>query len=358
MSPSYFNYSDLRLASAVKSDDTADDAQRRREMRRKKQDASAKLVTHNRELSKNLLDEVLGKKTVSPNGSQSKAQAENKRPDMYYEGLPKPVQMSSVDGDEKYNQEKKLVDNAFPYNHSDTDCEITAYNQIDAFQNPNLTQPDEVSRDGKANEKLNQQFQFNSEAGQSTASLNRALSNSPAARLSVHLNKLQQEISTINEKRCQQNVTQLELVELAHWQAHIATSVDFLEGYAEGIIKDEDTRKLFDQECMSLRKQLADSDAAYINSVNSWLANQTGHFAGDNSSLIRDGQSSKFTISDKALREDRLRRFTTVGAVANQDKELRNSRLEDDAHIQRLRGVKIDHINSESTLPLIVQRSV
>ncbi len=109
---------------------------------------------------------------------------------------------------------------------------------------------------------------------------------------------------------------------------------------------------------MSLRKQLADSDAAYINSVNSWLANQTGHFSGDNSSLIRDGQSSKLAISDKALREDRLRRFTAVGAVANQDKELRNSRLEDDAHIQRLRGVKIDHINSESTLPLIVQRSV
>jgi hypothetical protein len=64
MSISTTNFIDFRLPETSKSDDPSDEANRRREMRRKQQSTAIKIQNQNRLASKNLLDEVLGKEFV------------------------------------------------------------------------------------------------------------------------------------------------------------------------------------------------------------------------------------------------------------------------------------------------------
>jgi len=361
MSSPYFNHSSLRLTETYKSDDTADDAQRRREMRRKQQSITAKVQLHNQADSKSLLDEVLGKKYSSAKETHSKKQPNSMRPDIsHYQGLPTPARLNPVNSPDKFNHENKFHDNEFPIQPDETDNDISSPNQPKDDSIVHDARLNEPSNDAIHDKKTHQLPQDRSDSVESDSMQKKNLSNSALPKLTLHLHKLQQEILATNEQYLKKNLSENELVAYQEEKARITTSVDFLEGYAEGVITDELILSQFEEECSALRKQLAGSDVAYIAAVDSRLDNQITQSAAINSSLLREsnGQPVKAIESDKVIKEDRIRRFTAAGVITNRDKELKSARLEEDVGTQRQRGEKQVRISAESTLPLIVQRSV
>ena len=138
----------------------------------------------------------------------------------------------------------------------------------------------------------------------------------------------------------------------------MATSLDFLEGYAEGVLKDEANREQFEQSCSDLRELLVHSElnfnAALANTHIKQLNLSPAHIQSEetNENKIHSAIATKLEHDERTqkLKEDNDIQHHEGGEIV--------SRLDDTNRTQRNRNAKRDKNNSEATLPLLVQRSV
>jgi hypothetical protein len=141
MSISNSNFTNFRLPEASKSDDTGDEANRRREMRRKQQTTAIKIQNQNRIASKNLLDEVLGKEFV-----QSKTKTLANQPDIgRHQGLPVPAQLKDRDAKNILDDQKKS---------SDFDPQSSLEEARDSVENREPSMTDRIDNLNKSDENL------------------------------------------------------------------------------------------------------------------------------------------------------------------------------------------------------------
>lgn len=376
MSIPYTNFANLKLAETTRSDDTSDEANRRRELRRKQQSASIKIHAHNKFTSKNLLDEVLDKNFV-----QSKTKSIANQPDIgRHQGLPVPARLKNQDDQEKLDGQKKL---------SDVDAQLRLDNSLEGDKKhdqfladsiKNLSKSSENSEVTEALERTRLANDFtkeiaanlensanaaNSEINLEASFSNKKLPLSPLAMLTTQLDKLKNQILLIDENRLQSQTNPHDLQELAALQTRMATSLDFLEGYAEGVIKDEADRHQFEQSCKDLREQIAQSERNFnVALENTFLIqpNQPNQPKLSNSLFIQSQKvneiGERMATSNKQELAERARLLEESSEVLSQEDKQKSSRLDDAYRTQRIRGAKQDRDNAETTLPLLVQRSV
>jgi hypothetical protein len=361
MSNSYANYINLRLPETSKSDDTSDEANRRREMRRKQHNATIKIQNHDRIASKNLLDEVLGKEFV-----QSKTKTLANQPDIgRHQGLPVPAQLTSREDKNEMVDQKKLAD---------FDAQLSLEKTREFLDNRELSTTDRNENFNKFNENLKenealaisrQDSEFdetNTEKEQQSSLSTKKFPQSPLSMVTSQLDKLKNQILLIDQNRLQDGIDVQDLKELAEQQASMATSLEFLEGYADGVVKDEVGRQKFEQSCNDLREQLIQSEHNFNLALGNIDKTEPKQLLVQSQSQSQSqriaGLNDRMTTTNKRELEERTRLLKDSSEVQTQDGKQKSSRLEDTNSTQRVRAAKRDRDNSELTLPLLVQRSV
>jgi hypothetical protein len=211
----------------------------------------------------------------------------------------------------------------------------------------------EVNKDNKTNE-------ANAEMGQQTSLNNKKLTSSPLSMLNTQLDKLKEQILLIDQNRLHDGINQQALKELAEQQKSMATSLDFLEGYADGLVKDAAGRQQFEQSCNDLREQLLQSEHNFNLALGFLVVNQPKQLliqAQSQSQRIPD-LNDRMTTSNKREIAERTRLLEDSSEIQTQEGKQKSHRMDDANRTERIRTAKRDRDNAESTLPLLVQRSV
>ena len=359
MSNSYANYINLRSPETSKSDDTSDEANRRREMRRKQQSSAIKFQNHDRIASKNLLDEVLGKEFV-----QSKSKSLSNQPDTgRHQGLPVPAQLKERDAKNESGSLNKLADSN---DHSNLDeshefvenCDRSKHEGIDNFNQSNDTS--EVNEALELTLQSKEHNETTAEKEQQSALSNRKFSPLPLSMVNTQLDKLKNHILSIDKNLLQEGMNPENLQELAAEQTRMAISLDFLEGYAEGIVKDEAARHQFEQSCNDLRERVVQSEQNFNLALASLAVNQPKQLLIQSQALPQKIAeiNDLMTPSNKREISERARLSEESSVIQHHEGKQKDSRLDEMNAAQRVRVAKRDRANAEETLPLLVQRSV
>jgi hypothetical protein len=363
MSISTTNFIDFRLPETRKSDDPSDEANRRREMRRKQQSAALKIQNQNRLASKNLLDEVLGKEFV-----QSKNKSLANQPDIgRHQGLPVPAQFNDKAAKNILDDQEKS---------SDFDPQSSLEEARELLENHDLSMTDRIDNLNKFNEDLesNEKLEINRQASefhednaeieQKSSLRAEKFTQSPLSMVTSQLDKLKQQILLIDQNRLQDGMNPQNLKELAEQQKSMATSLDFLEGYADGVVKDEAGRQQFEQSCTDLREQLLQSEHNFNLSLGAVAINQPKQLLNQSQSQSQSQSQRIAEVNDRMMSsnkrelDERARLSEDASEIQDQEVKQTSSRLDDTNSTQRVRSAKRDRANAESTLPLLVQRSV
>ena len=140
----------------------------------------------------------------------------------------------------------------------------------------------------------------------------------------------------------------------------MATSLDFLEGYADGVVKDEAGRQQFEQSCNDLREQLLQSEHNFNLTLGNIVIDQPKQLLIQSQSQSQriTEVNDRVTTSNKRELDELSRISEDSSEIQTQERKQKSSRLEDANSTQRVRAAKRDRDNSELTLPLLVQRSV
>ena len=359
MSISTTNFTDFRLPETSKSDDTSDEANRRREMRRKQQSTAIKIQNQNRIASKNLLDEVLGKKFVQSNTKSLANQADIAR----HQGLPVPAQLKDRDLKHRLDDQKKTSD--FDHQSSleearelgeDSDLSTTKRNDNLDKINENLEENEALAM----NRQVSEFNETSAEKEQQSSLSTKKFPQSPLSMVTSQLDKLKNQILLIDQNRIHDGMNPQALKELAEQQASMATSLDFLEGYADGVVKDEAGRQQFEQSCNDLREQLLQSEHNFNLTLGNIVIDQPKQLLIQSQSQSQriTEVNDRVTTSNKRELDELSRISEDSSEIQTQDGKQKSSRLVDANSTQRVRAAKRDRDNSELTLPLLVQRSV
>ena len=359
MSISTANFIDFRLPETSKSDDTSDEANRRREMRRKQQSTAIKIQNQNRIASKTLLDEVLGKEFV-----QSKTKALANQPDIgRHQGLPVPAQLKDRDPKKILDDQKKLSD--FDHQSSVEEARelVDEHDLSTTERNVNLNKFNENLEANEALEMSRQVSEFNetrAEIDQQSSLSAKKFPQSPLSMVTSQLDKLKKQILLIDQNRLHDGMNPQALKELAEQQASMATSLDFLEGYADGVVKDEAGRQQFEQSCNDLREQLVQSEHNFNLALGNIVIDQPKQLLIQSQSQSQriTEVNDRMTNSNKRELDELSRISEDSSEIQTQDGKQKSSRFDETNSTQRGRAAKRDRDNSELTLPLLVQRSV
>ena len=381
MSIPYTNYTNFRLPETSKSGDTSDEANRRREMRRRQQSATIKIQNQSRIDSKKLLDEVLGKEFV-----QSKSKSLANQPDIgRHHGLPVPAQLkggdlqselddqrnfSDFDAQSSKDEAKQFTDQrdrSVANGSINSNKSANAYEAAERATAAELADADKLTAMNCHSTELNE-ASLNNLATATDVDIDleaspthKKFTSSPLSMLNAQLDKLKNEILLIDENRCQNQLNRHDLAELADQQTRMATSLEFLEGYAEGIIKDQAGRQQFEQSCKDLRDQLVQSQRNFSVALENTLliqANQANQLIIQPQSQKGNETSDRILMLNKRQLDERSRQVEDSYELQAREDEQKSSRLDDTNSTQRVRSAKLDRDNAESTLPLLVQRSV
>jgi hypothetical protein len=359
MSISYTNFPDFRLPATSKSDDTSDEENRRREMRRKQQSTAIKIQNQSRIASKNLLDEVLGKEFVQKNSNSLVNQPDIGR----NQGLTVPAQLKGRDVQNDLDDQKKLADVEDHLNLEGSRDIIKNRDRSETDGIANFSTSIENSEASEESEMTQQTKEFdsiNAEIDQQAPENNKKFSPSPLSMLNTQLDKLKNQIFLIDEKRLQNQTNPHDLEGLAEQQTRMATSLDFLEGYADGVVKDEADRQQFEKSCNDLREQLLQSEHNFTLALSNIIVNQPTQLmihTQSQSQKIHEN-NDKMTDSDKRELDERTRLLADSSEIQTEEEKQKSSYLDYANRTQRVRAAKRDRDNAESTLPLLVQRSV
>ncbi len=348
---------DLRLTGAYKSDDTSDEANRRREMRRKQQSTSVKIQTHQRTVAKNLLDEVLGKEFT-----QSKNKTNGNQPDLgQRQGLPVPARLTGKDVEGDADEHRNISDGDDQL-RSDQARNTAIKNELSAAKYREYFNKFSQTADSADAEALHQTsselIEADAGAKQQAPLQNKNLPQSPLSMLTTQLDKLKNQILLIDETRFQSQISIQDLEQSAQQQARMATSLDFLEGYAEGLIKDEASRKQFEQSCTDLREQLNHSELNFNSALANTYINQSNLSSVQIRAETINENNQHQAIAIKLEHDEHIKKMEKDADIDHHDDEVTISRLDDTNLTQRNRLAKRDRNNAETTLPLLVQRSV
>ncbi len=359
MSISHTNYPDFRLPETSKSDDTSDEENRRREMRRKQKSTAIKIQNQSRIASKNLLDEVLGKEFV-----QSNTKSLVNQPDIgRNQGLPVPAQLKDKDAKNILDDQKKSSDFESQSSLEASRELIENRDRSHADGIENLNQSIESSEVTEELEMIQQSNELNSITPeielQSSFNIKK-FPPSPVSMLNAQLDKLKNQILLIDEKRHEGQFNPQDLEGLAEQQTRMATSLDFLEGYADGFIKDKFDRQQFEKSCNDLREHLHQSEHNFSLAIGNINVNQPMQLMIHTQSQSQKIHeiNDKMTTSNKRELDERARLLEDSSEIQTQEEMQKNSYLDDANRTQRVRAAKRDRDNAESTLPLLVQRSV
>jgi hypothetical protein len=359
MSISTTNFTNIRLPETVKSDDTSDEANRRREMRRMQQSNAVKIQNQSRIASKNLLDEVLGKEFV-----QSKTKSLSNQPDIgRHQGLPVPAQLKDRDAKNILDDQKKSSE--FDHQSSLEQARELVVNRDPASTERNGNR-NNFNENLEANEVLEMNLQTsefneaNAEIEQQSSLSTKKYPQSPLLMVTSQLDKLKMQILLIDQNRLHDGMNPQSLKELAEQQTSMATSLDFLEGYADGVVKDEAGRQKFEQSCNDLREQLLQSEHNFNIALGTEVINQPKQLLNQSQSQsLRIAEvNDRMISSNKRELDERTHLSEDSSDIQAQEGKQTNSRLDDTNSTQRVRAAKRDRANAESTLPLLVQRSV
>ena len=359
MSISHTNFTDFRLPETSKSDDTSDEENRRREMRRKQQSAAIKIQNQSRIASKNLLDAVLGKEFV-----QSKSKSLATQPDIgRNQGLPIPAQLKDRDVQNDLDDQTKLANVEDQLNLEGSRDIIENRNRSQADGTPNFSpsiENSEASVESEMTQQTNELDSFNAEIEQQAPVNNKKFLPSPLSMLNTQLDKLKNQIFLINEKRLQNQTNSQDLEGLAEQQTRMATSLDFLEGYADGVVKDEVARQQFEKCCNDLREQLIQSENNFNLALGNLIVIQPTQLVIQTQSQSQkiNKINDKMTTLNKRELDQRVHLLEESSENKTQEEKQKCSRLDDESRTQRIRSAKREQDNAESTLPLLVQRSV
>jgi hypothetical protein len=174
------------------------------------------------------------------------------------------------------------------------------------------------------------------------------------------LDKLKKQILLIDQNRLADGMNPQSFKELADQQASMATSLDFLEGYADGVVKDEAGRQQFEQSCNELREQLLQSEQHFNLALGTLVENQPKQLLNQSQSQTQwiTEVNNRMITSNKQVIDERARLSEYSSEIQTQEEKQKISYLDDTNSTHRARAAKRDRANAESTLPLIVQRSV
>ena len=361
MSIPFTNHIDFRLPETSKSDDTSDEANRRREMRRKQQSATIKIQNQSRIASKNLLDEVLGKEFV-----QSKSKSLVNQPDIgRHQGLPVPAQLTSREDNNEMVDQAKLADfDAHPCLEKPREF-VDNRELVTADRTENINKFNENLEENKAlamSRQVSESNETQAEKEQQSSLSTKKIPQSPLSMVTSQLDKLKNQILLIDQNRLQDGIDLQDLKKLAEQQASMATSLEFLEGYADGVVKDEAGRQKFEQSCNDLREQLLQSEHNFNLALGNIVQTEPNQLLVQSQTQSQSQRiavlNDKMTSTNKRELEERARLLKDSSEIQTQDGKQKSSLMEDTNTTQRARAAKRDLDNSELTLPLLVQRSV
>jgi hypothetical protein len=305
------------------------------------------------------LDEVLGKEFVQSNSKSLANQPDIGR----NQGLPVPAQLKERDAKNILDDQKKS---------SDFDSQLTLEASRELIENCDLPSTkrndnlDKFTENLEANEALEMSRQSselnetNTEVEQQSSLITKKLPLSPLSMMTMQLEKLKMQILLIDQNRLRDGMNPQTLKELAQQQASMANSLDFLEGYADGVVKDEEGRKQFEQSCNDLREQLLQSEQHFnlaLEAIVEYQPKQVIIQSQAQSQRIA-AVNDKMTTSNKREVVEQARLLEDSSEIQAQDGKQKSARLDDSNSTQRVRAAKRDRDNAELTLPLLVQRSV